>query len=97
MPRKAAVTPNRHLHTTVPAELIARLDLFLWSEVEGRVPQGAYQQFICESIRSFFSERTLDLAAFLPEAIPGQFLVKASPETLHTLTNLLKGKSHGPA
>ena len=39
MPRKPAVTPNKHLHTTIPADLAARLDLPLWcigGMVEGR-------------------------------------------------------------
>jgi hypothetical protein len=56
MPRKAAIVPNRHLHTTLPEHLAARLELFLWSEVEGKVPQGAYQAFISARIVEFFDK-----------------------------------------
>lgn len=91
MPRKAAVTPNRHLHTTIPPDLMAKLDLFLWSEVEGRVPQGAYQQFVCGAIRDFFSKRTIDISNHL-EGAPGSVLVTATPEDLDLiLRNLHKG------
>jgi hypothetical protein len=89
MPRKPAVTPNKHLHTTIPAELAARLDLFLWSELEGRVPQGAYQQFICDSIRDFFGKRTIDLAPYCIGVQPGQYMVSGTPETLRELLAIL--------
>ena len=55
MPRAKQITRNHHLHTTIPVELHSRLEQFLMSEVEGRVPQGAYQQFICERIQEFFN------------------------------------------
>lgn len=93
MPRKAAVTPNRHLHTTIPPELMAKLDLFLWSEVEGRVPQGAYQQFVCGAIRDFFSKRTVDIANHLEET-SGPVLITATPEALDMLLRgLHKGET----
>ena len=91
MPRKAAITPNRHLHTTIPADLAARLDLFLWSEVEGRVPQGAYQSFICDAIRVFFETRTVDMGKLCGS--PAPVVISGTPEALATLTNAL-GKHH---
>jgi hypothetical protein len=47
------------LSTTLPEDIRARLDLYLYSEVEGRVPLGAYQKFIIERIREFFDRRHL--------------------------------------
>ncbi len=91
MPRKAAITPNRHLHTVLPPDLLARLDLYLWSEVEGRVPKGAYQEFFCTAIRDFFGKRTIDLAPLIPEAPLGQFFISGTPESLAMITNHLKG------
>ncbi len=89
MPRKPAVTPNKHLHTTIPADLAARLDILLWSELENRVPQGAYQEFICNAIRDFFNKRTIDLAPYLPEATPGQHMITGTPNTLRLLLTVL--------
>jgi hypothetical protein len=88
MPRKAAITPNKHLHTTIPADLAARLDLYLWSEVEGRVPQGAYQQFICVAIQKFFSERSIDIGPMIGLETP--VILTGTPEALATLTTLLE-------
>ena len=56
MPRKAAIIPNEHIHTTLPKALATRLRLFLWSEVERKVPQGAYQQFFTDRITEFFDK-----------------------------------------
>jgi hypothetical protein len=91
MPRKAALVPNKHLHTTIPAELAAKLDLFLWSEVEGRVPQGAYQGFVVQAIREFFTLRELDLAPYLGEP-EGLFVVKGTLPTIVALQHKLEEK-----
>jgi hypothetical protein len=56
MPRKPNIIPSIRLGTTIPEDLRAKLDLYLFSEIEGRVPQGAYQRFICERIREFFNK-----------------------------------------
>ncbi len=48
----------------LPASTRTRLDLFLYSELEQRVPQGAYQNFFLERIREFFESRRLDLTPF---------------------------------
>lgn len=45
------------LTTNLPEDVRAKLDLHLYSEVEGRVPFGAYQRFLVERIQEFFSER----------------------------------------
>lgn len=91
MPRKPAVTPNKHLHTTIPADLAARLDLLLWSELENRVPQGAYQDFICNAIRDFFNKRTVDVSPYLPDTSPGQHFITATSDTLRLVLNQLRG------
>lgn len=47
--------PTR-LHMALPEDVRAKLDLYLYSEVENRVPFGAYQAFFVQRIREFFSE-----------------------------------------
>lgn len=64
MPRHAAVDRPIQLTTTMPESVRALLDLHLWSEVEGRVPKGAYQQFLLERIREHFDWQSLDLTPF---------------------------------
>ena len=57
MARQPDILRPIRLNTTIPGDLRARLDLHLYSEVEMRVPKGAYQRFICERIREFFEPK----------------------------------------
>jgi hypothetical protein len=49
------------LNTTLPEDVRAQLEVFLWSPLEGRVPYGAYNTFLLERIREFFSWRRLEI------------------------------------
>lgn len=44
------------LTTHLPEDIHARLTLYLFSEVEGRVPKGAYAKFFIERINEFFRD-----------------------------------------
>lgn len=55
MRRQNVLRPIK-LHTSLPEDLWTKLTLHLYSEVEGRVPHGAYQRFICDRIREYFNE-----------------------------------------
>lgn len=48
------VRPTK-LTMALPEDIRAKLDLHLWSDVEGRVPKGAYQKFFLERINEFFT------------------------------------------
>lgn len=61
MARQPDILRPIRLHTTFPEDIRAKLDLYLYSEAEGRVPKGAYQRFIIERIRQFFSRDSLIL------------------------------------
>lgn len=61
------------LTTTLPEDVWTQLTSHLFSEVEGRVPQGAYQTFICDRVREFFSYRRLDT---------GHGVVQGPPEAI---------------
>lgn len=45
------------LTTNIPEDLRAKLDLHLFSQLEGRVPHGAYSRFLAERIREFFEPK----------------------------------------
>ena len=62
MPRKPDVIRPSLLHMSIPEDVRAKLDLYLFSELEGRVPKGAYQKFFTERIQEFFGWRRMDLA-----------------------------------
>lgn len=42
------------LTTYLPEDLRAKLDLHLFSPVEGRVPHGAYSNFLADRVKDFF-------------------------------------------
>lgn len=77
MPRRPNLDRPTSLATSIPESLRGRLDLHLFSEVEGRVPHGAYQELILRLLREFFDWRTFEVA-------PGLF-VKGPPEAIEIL------------
>ena len=60
MSRRRNVIPTVQLELKLPADLRAKLDLYLWSDVEGRVPQGRYQEFFVSLLNEFFNRRTAE-------------------------------------
>jgi len=43
--------------THIPEDVMAKMELHLFSELEGRVPKGAYGRFLSDRIREYFSPR----------------------------------------
>ena len=70
------------LHTTLPEDMKAKLDLYLYSEAEQRIPKGALQEFLMERIEEFFSSRRLDLESY---GFPPGMAVKGSKATIEHL------------
>lgn len=64
MPPPRAVDRPVRLITTFPESVRALLDLALYSEVEGRVPKGAYQTFLVARVKEHFEWQSLDLTPF---------------------------------
>lgn len=64
------------LTTNLPEDLRAKLDIHLFSTIEGRVPHGAYSRFLVERIKEFFE----------PKAQQNQWGIEEAFKTLSTLT-----------
>lgn len=94
MARPPAVIPSRPLNLSFPEDLRARLDLVLFSSVEGCVPQGAYKEFFSARTREFFAWRRLDLA---PYGLPPGFFVSGPPEMLDALRARLSTTTSEPS
>lgn len=93
--RKPNVEPTSSINLHLPESLRTRLDLILFSELEGRVPKGSYLRFFSARLVEFFEYRTLDLAPFL-NALPGVHVVSGKPETLAALRATLEAKQGQP-
>jgi hypothetical protein len=89
MARPANTVRPATLHLHIPEDLKTRLDLFLWSALEVRVPHGAYTRFLIPLIREFFDWRALDLH---PYGFPEGYFVKGPKEMIEILEQTLKGE-----
>lgn len=85
MPRRPAVIPNYELKVCISQDLFTKLALELWSDVESRVPHGAYKAFFEARLREWFTRSRLDLAEIVPGLPPGTHQVSADEETLNLL------------
>lgn len=57
MPRAKKTIRPVGKHICFPEDVVARVDLELYSPLEGRVPFGAWQEFLTELIRQYFAVR----------------------------------------
>jgi len=90
MPRPRNIIPSIQVCIMLPEDVKGRLDLLLFSEVEGRIPLGAYQNFLVARIQEFFGSESLDLAPFLVNSPPGSAVVRGSPGTVQQLKRILE-------
>lgn len=56
MGRPKQTTPAVFRNIALPEPLANKLDLHLFSEVEGRVPHGAYKVFFSDLLEQFFEQ-----------------------------------------
>lgn len=89
MARRPNPVPSEQLNVALPLDVHTRLSAHLYSELEGRVPHGAYSRFLVELIRERFAAEFLDLAPYLPDAPPGVFVVSGTPESIKLLKEKL--------
>lgn len=91
MPRKLNLDRPVALTLKLPESVRARLDLLLFSALEGRVPKGAYQDFFAARIQEFFEHRRLELT---PYGFPSGYYISAPKEMLRELEFRLKKGSY---
>lgn len=91
MPRPKLATPSIQLNVALPKPVFEQLSAHLYSELEGRVPYGAYSKFCAELITSYFRQQRIDLAPYAVgvELPSGVAVVSASPESAEILKSIL--------
>ena len=95
MSRRPNPIPSVQLNVALPLDVHTRLSAHLSSELEQRVPFGAYQRFLVELIRERFDGKSLDLAPFL-EGVPADtFRVSGTTEAILALKYKLMEASNG--
>lgn len=88
MPRPKNIVPTRALTIALPVPILSQIMLHLYSDLEERVPTGAYQRFFSERTQEFFSTQTRDFSS-LAGLPPGTLQVRATPATLDALSRVL--------
>lgn len=88
MGRNKNIIPTVIIKACLPEDLAAKVTLHLFSEVEGRVPQGKYQEFFSRRIIEYFESRRLDLAPWTGQPAD-TFFVSGSPDSISLLKRTL--------
>lgn len=73
----------------LPLEVRAALDLHLVSDLEGRVPHGAYIEFFSARTKEYLEWETLDLGLF---GGPAGYFVKGPKEMIQYLKGVVHGR-----
>lgn len=89
MAKTPNIIPSKQLNVALPLPLMVRLSTHLYSDLEGRVPHGAYSRFLIDLLQVHFAERALDLAPYTGSA-PGTLQVTGTPEAIAALTKVLQ-------
>ena len=88
MSRRPNLIPSVQLNLALPLDTHTKLTAHLYSELEGRVPLGAYQRFLVERIREYFHHEHLDLAPW-SSVDSGLLIVSGDPLTITHLKKVL--------
>lgn len=88
MPRRPAIIKPVEKKLSLDAELVAKVELMLFSDLEGRVPYGAWAGFIEQLLREHFARkaRQEDFAIRLEAA---KARASGDPEAGHRNADLL--------
>lgn len=89
MPRRKNLIRPAELHATIPSTEKAKLDLALFSPLEGKIPFGAYQAFVVEAIRMKYEWVGFSLDGY---GFPPGSMVRGSKETIEKLRILIQDR-----
>ncbi len=86
MARPASINKPIEKKLSLDAELVARVELALFSDLEGRVPYGAWSGLIEQLLREYFgrAERQRALGEALQTA-----MISGDPEAAHGTADML--------
>lgn len=91
MPRPLHPIRPVELKISIPEDLAMRIELFLHSDLEGKVPYGAKAAFFSARSREFLDAARLDLAPYFPGLPPNLYVVSGSTETISILRKHFEG------
>jgi hypothetical protein len=90
MSRRPNLIPSKQLNLALPVDLHAKVTAHLYSELEGRVPLGAYQGLISQLLREYLDGKGLDLSPYISNVPPGSLIVRGTGEAIALLQQKLE-------
>ncbi|MBV5322751.1 MAG: hypothetical protein JZU60_02815 [Ilumatobacteraceae bacterium] len=89
MAKTPNIIPSKQLNVALPLPMYVKISANLYSELEGRVPHGAYSRFLIDLIQVHFAEKAVDLAPYVG-SVPGTLQITGTPEAIAALTKVLE-------
>lgn len=84
---KKFAQPKIPLRLWLESDLRVRLDLMLFSDLEGRVPHGDYTRFFGRLLREYLDWEQLDMTAY---GFPAGYFVKGPKEMVQKMRERLE-------
>ena len=101
MPRPRKTDRPVEKNISLPTSTVARVELELFSELEGKVPFGAWQKFLVGLIDQHFARKRVFAARGFPGPYPvgtAAVILAETPErALELLNQQLRAKGQAPA
>jgi len=92
MPKPANLIPSKQLNVALPLPLFTQLSLHLSSDLEGRVPHGAYSRFLSDLLRAHFERAEIDLNTYMSQVPPGVYVLSGPSVSVDAFQKLLSVK-----
>jgi len=89
MAKHPNIIPSKQLNVALPLPMYLQVSGHLYSELEGRVPHGAYSRFLLDRLQVYFAEQSVDLAPYVGSA-PGTLQITGTPEAIAALKRVLE-------
>lgn len=89
MPKPKNIVPSHYLNVAIPLPTFTKLVMHLNSDLEGRVPHGAFSKFLTELLEGFFTEAHVDLSAYDPGLPPDLYILRGPSEAIRVLERKL--------
>lgn len=58
MPRPPNTIRPASKNLQLPSDLVAKVDMALWSDLEGRVPHGAWSRLVTQLLQNYLQQLT---------------------------------------
>ena len=92
MGRMKSANPSKRVEIWLPGDLYSRVSSELWSDLEGKIPFGAWTRWLQTLADLHYNSVQIDASLYAPE-LPIGSLLSGDPATISALKRLLERTS----